>query len=585
MKSAWAPVAALAFTAVSCGRTQADRGLGESCSSSEECLAARECLETVAGRPRVCAERCAPGSTACASRAYPDAFCYAAPDTSEGVCVVPCATDEVCPGDLVCGAVGHCVPHGDGWADAAGPFTPRTSTVDLLVIVDNSGSMAEEQRLLTDAFDDFLRELVAPGDADGDTSPDRAPVEDLNLGVVDTDLGTGGYPMSTCSNSDVGDDGCFRNVPSSFVSGCTATYPAFLSRSEVNAAGYPPEQLALDFRCVATLGTSGCGFEQQLEAMRRALVENQSPGRCNSGFLRPNSILVVVWITDEEDCSVDPVHNEMFDQDRTDLGHLGIRCFLHPDMIYGVDRYIGALGALRGAHPDRLVLGMIVGVPPDAPSCVGPDASLELCLGEPEMTERIDPAMTTSVMPVCWSEHSIAKPSRRFVSLGMAFEATTVVGSICAPDYGPTLDRLLERIGAALPEICLDVELPFDPVSCSTPCRVTEVLSDAGPCPTDPECSCSGSSCISSTTGEPCEPLYRDGGTRTEDGTSRRVCLLRQAERSASGAECLEPARSGWTYDPPGTGGVSCAQLELRSGGVELLPDGARAWLECPEVP
>jgi hypothetical protein len=445
--------------------------------------------------------------------------------------------------------------------------------------------MAEEQELLGRGFDDFLRELLAPGDADGDTSPDRTPVEDLDLGVIDTDLGTGGYPITTCANPDVGDDGCFRNRPNPLVPGCAATYPSFLSRNEANAAGYPPAQLAQDFRCIATLGTNGCGFEQQLEAARRALVDNESPGHCNDGFLRPDSILVVLWVSDEDDCSVDAAHADFFDPDRTYLGHLDLRCFLHPDMIYGVDRYAAALGALRSARPERLVLGMLVGVPPDAPPCVGPGANLEGCLGEPEMTEMIDPAMPTHLLPACDSGHGWAFPARRFVSLGLAFEATTVVGSICASDFGPTLDRLLERIGGALPEPCVDVALPFDSVSCTTPCRVTELLSDARPCPTDPECRCDGSGCVVPATGEPCEPLHRDGGVRTEDGASRRVCLLRQAERSAASGGCSAPERPGWTYDPPGAGGVSCARLDLRFDGVSLLPDDVQAWLECPEVP
>jgi len=44
MRGAWAPLAVLAFAVVACGKTQPDRGLGESCSSSDKCL------ETVPGR-------------------------------------------------------------------------------------------------------------------------------------------------------------------------------------------------------------------------------------------------------------------------------------------------------------------------------------------------------------------------------------------------------------------------------------------------------------------------------------------------------------------------------------------------------
>jgi hypothetical protein len=52
---------------------------------------------------------------------------------------------------------------------------------------------------------------------------------------------------------------------------------------------------------VAVLGDGGCGIESPLDATRRALDGHRAE---NSGFLRKDSLLAVVYLTDEDDCSV-----------------------------------------------------------------------------------------------------------------------------------------------------------------------------------------------------------------------------------------------------------------------------------------
>lgn len=112
------------------------------------------------------------------------------------------------------------------------------------------------------------------------------------------------------------------------------------------------------FRCLATLGTQGHGFEKGLEAMRVALscegpnrarfgsccVEVENRGRreyvynpaCEIGeneeepeFLRPDAVLVVIVVGDEDDCS-DPATNPAASRrvicryDRVDANNDGI---------------------------------------------------------------------------------------------------------------------------------------------------------------------------------------------------------------------------------------------------------------------
>ena len=314
---------------------------------------------------------------------------------------------------------------------------PPTSYVDILFVVDNSGSMAQEQEALARGFPGFFDELFAAAAVRGiDVS--------MNVGVVDTDMGTMGSPVSTCSNPDGGDNGCLRNTPSPAVSGCEVTYPTFLNR-QLTDDTYPIDQVTHDFTCMATLGTNGCGFEQHFEAARKALIDNTAFGGCNQGLIRAGSVVGVLFVSDEDDCSVRASHPEMFDQDRTDLGHLNIRCFLHQDLVRTVEECVAALQGFAG-EGHAMVVGELVGVPPDASTCTGFGDALTDCLTEPAMQEQIDLATTTQLIPSCNTSMGLAFPPRRFIQLAQRFGVNAVVGSICIEEYGGVLQSFAHRI-------------------------------------------------------------------------------------------------------------------------------------------
>ncbi len=64
------------------------------------------------------------------------------------------------------------------------------------------------------------------------------------------------------------------------------------------------EELRHRFRCMALLGTDGDTYEKGLEAAERALTPPlAAEGGPNDGFLRPGAFLVVVFLSDENDCS------------------------------------------------------------------------------------------------------------------------------------------------------------------------------------------------------------------------------------------------------------------------------------------
>jgi hypothetical protein len=160
--------------------------------------------------------------------------------------------------------------------------------------------------------------------------------------------------------------------------------------------------------------------------------------------------VALVVVSDEDDCSADPEHPEMFDPTRNaDLGHLNIRCFLHPEFVESLGEYLDALRSFE-ATGHAVVFGALVGVPPDAPECNGFGDELAGCLSLPEMIPMIDPAQPTQLLPSCNTEMGLAFPPVRFVQAAQDFAERAYVASICRRDYKPFLDSIVEPIiGAA----------------------------------------------------------------------------------------------------------------------------------------
>lgn len=272
-----------------------------------------------------------------------------------------CATD--------CGPIlAGCYSCGNGTCEAAEtPATcpqdcPRMPAVDALFVVDGSGSMADEQALLGAQIASFVTALRDP----------VLGLPDLHLGVISVDLGAGGYTLTYCDHSDLGQlqtGSCSNPTGMPFVldaapTGCNVTRDAggTCTQHDCSQANCPEGTFALEsgtgcprcrnysgqpiedvFGCISALGTLGCGFEQPLESMRLALDPATT---YNAGFLRQDSILAVLFLTDEDDCSArDPA---IFDPSQTGLNsplgpltsyrcfEFGVSCDVNDRTSYGV---------------------------------------------------------------------------------------------------------------------------------------------------------------------------------------------------------------------------------------------------------
>ncbi len=382
-----------------------------------------------------------------------------------------CALDSECPDGWSCRADGLCyaTPGGDadGGLDAGEPdgstpdasvdagldgggCLPATTDVDLLLMIDSSGSMIEEQAQLAMSFPRLV-EMLVTGDYTGDGIADVAPLESLHVGVITADMGTLGVSVATCPNAMHGDDGVLRTDGNPMIGACMPTYPSFL---DYMAPG-GQLQLTQSMACLTTNRTNGCGFEQQLEAVLKAVTPSSSPVRffnnttghadgANAEFLRADSVLVTLLISDEDDCSTD--NPQLFEPTSGPFvgTNLNLRCTQHADQLRPIGRYVAGLTM---AHPpERLVFASLVGLPPSLEG-----ESYADILGNPEMQYRIDPTDASRVRPACGEgTSSRADPGRRYVEVARGLDtagAGVVVHSICRPSFEPTWVAIMRELG------------------------------------------------------------------------------------------------------------------------------------------
>jgi hypothetical protein len=160
--------------------------------------------------------------------------------------------------------------------------------IDMLFVIDNSGSTSNKQANFTQNFPAFMTALqMIPGG-----------LPNIRIGVVTSDYGSGGVmTMNNCH--DFGDNAAFQ-INDMAGANCGLQPGAYWITNDNLLPGRTLQQV---FACMATRGTMGCGNENQLQAARMALLPRPDRNPMNMGFLRPDAYLAVVWLTDEEDSS------------------------------------------------------------------------------------------------------------------------------------------------------------------------------------------------------------------------------------------------------------------------------------------
>ncbi len=374
--------------------------------------------------------------------------------------------------------------------------------VDVLLVLDNSGSMGEEQANLAANFGPFIEKLEEAG-------------ADYRIGITTTDLGGpncnnpgrgGELIMSSCldrpdsfvfkeldqyqvacvDNCALGDADLQVQPTAIRPDGELAPRPWIESYNGVSNLPEGVDPLAA-FQCLAPQGISGCGWESTLEAMARAIGNMNDPTQPEYGFLREDALLAVLVVTDEADCSYrgGDKRDALFDSGAfwaegmsyatsAVCWNAGTACTGGPSpyddcrpadydvdgnltddpsaaVLHPISRYVDMLEAVaeNKAEGREVLVSLIAGVPEGYPEqplvyAASDDVEFQKLFGiGAGCTSVVDGVEQTAVPPV------------RLRAIAEAFPVSeTTIYSVCSADYSSAVADIVEGISKELPPAC-----------------------------------------------------------------------------------------------------------------------------------
>lgn len=306
---------------------------------------------------------------------------------------------------------------------------------DVLFVVDESASMANEQAMLAQNFRNFM--LVLQNIEGG--------LPDVHIAVVSSDLASSGRFVGGGFLDDSPNPDGTRN----------RNYDGTLEDA---------------FVARALLGASGGEPSQPLEAMRRAL-DGSIPE--NAGFLRDPALLLVVILTDDDDCSaadggafalVDPFRCVSYGVscDGAPVGREPASyasCAPQAASAYVVHpgAYVDFLRSLKN-DPNLVVVSVVAGSP----------APFEVVTG---------PALA----PSCSSASGEATPAVRLSWFASQFPNRNTLVSICNSDISDAMIQVAELLARVIGNPCLQGPLDVTDLRPNVPglqldCQVSDVM-------------------------------------------------------------------------------------------------------------
>ncbi|MBN2804472.1 MAG: hypothetical protein JXR91_15360 [Deltaproteobacteria bacterium] len=330
--------------------------------------------------------------------------------------------------------------------------------LDILLVVDNSNSMAEEQAIMSNSLATFINGFTAPL-----KNVVNSSLKDIRIAVTTTDMGlqwdgnpfipddygafgrlvssssryleygnngalltdildpTAEVALSSgqiqctqvlyqcpegwsCDNIDeYGEGTCTAPSPELLTFNCGELAnkyfpidPPYISISTNNTFG--STEAALSAACLVNTGNKGFGIEQQLIAATKALSDD-------NGFLRPNAITLVIVLSDEDDGSLKdgPVFFTSDEANNYDYTMINVALGENPEALFSsteiIDKLTAAKAKLIGSAQakDSTYLLSIAGVP-ITEKCQGFGDEIKECLDVPLLNGTVgDPAIEERV--------------------------------------------------------------------------------------------------------------------------------------------------------------------------------------------
>ena len=365
-------------------------------------------------------------------------------------------------------ACGHTeIEVGDLQEVLALPATPNPN-LDLLFLIDNSPSMTDKQASLVANFPRMIDTIaMLPGG-----------LPNLHIGVATSDMGTMGShdampaPMvgsgpGMCEG--LGNDGELQANSPALATG--AKYIVDVSDGSGGRTTNYTGQLRDVFAQIATVGATGCGFEQHLAGIRRALMNP-----ANAGFIRDEANLAVIILADEDDCSMShatpllaPPSAAMGPLDSFRCTHFGVTCDqggTTPDemlmvgaksschasttspFLEDVAPFIDFLSNFKG-DPLRVMVGAIVGAP----------SPLAIDLAPPPSGGSPVPHLALACTFTGMNGEEVAQPAVRIGQVVDAFPGRSALTTVCSDDLTLSLTSIGYSARQLIGDPCIDATL------------------------------------------------------------------------------------------------------------------------------
>lgn len=372
---------------------------------------------------------------------------------------------------------------------------PDCNQLDVVIVVDNSVTMSEEQSTLAGNVDELVEQLAV-------FDPHGFDWVDVNIMVTSTDMG---HPLCDPIGPDSYEPklgapqevACidrlveFQPVPQACTDHCPdAVLPIdpFVHYDGLNNTNtnVPGNQIAEALRCLIPQGIVGCTYRSPLEAMWQAIQPTAAWNQGVRPFLRDDAALAIIVLTNGHECSVAAPEGYAYfvDSDQTEFWesnpetgtkteatpaicwNAGVDCGM-PDangdyvdcvsfdhgVLHPIERYTQELGALR--NKPVVMLG-IVGVPIGGVDELvyhewieGAYPVGEELPGEPDAAYQ---GFEHGIGPGCIGLDAMGSPSGYAMppvrlrevceSLDQPGSTRCCLESICSDDYGPALGCL-----------------------------------------------------------------------------------------------------------------------------------------------
>jgi hypothetical protein len=369
--------------------------------------------------------------------------------------------------------------------------------VDILFVIDNSGSMGVEQGTLASNFPAFV-----------DVLEQQRFGASYRIGLTTTDA-YGTLRVSSCRERleefvfndfdglviDETQAGCLAScgfdAVATVAEGAASSGRPWIEKTAGGSNLADGISIADAMRCAGPQGINGAGFEAPLESMRAVLEQEGN----SAGFLRDEALLAIVFVTDETDCSApfDNIDGLMSDRGRAlwtdpdadspssgacwragtvcsggpgvydechaaDIGWDGLPTAEADEaVLYPVSRYVDAVRDVAQAKAERggasqVLVGVIGGVPLDYPQTQQmlfadsalPDFNLEYGIGPGCGVGTETATSPPGIPPVRLAEFAAE----------FATDAPNL-SSICSPDYTVALQQIVDGLARLSARTCV----------------------------------------------------------------------------------------------------------------------------------